>query len=364
MSVNATLMQGVNEVGMQAVINSYDLKPFYFPTLFPLKENMTLSWKALEATTGLKVAADVVARGASIPRKVREAIGKLQGEIPKIAVAREMDENTLTDYDIALALSSNNPNVKAIVEFWANDMEFCWTGVTAKLEWMALRQISTGKIIFQQDNNQSVLSEFAVDYQIPTSQKTGVAEKWSVAGAKPLNDFRKAITDAKKKSISPRFAFMNLTTFAKFSENEDVIKQSASFANVALGISQSPDLVTINSMIAKKPWLNGLQIVVIDQDITLEINGERKTENPFLDDVVMLSESKVLGNTYWKKPIDMNLQGSSAIKVMNGPVLIKKFSTEEPVTEVTQGIANAFPAWNGSGRSVLLDVESKAGFTK
>lgn len=56
-----TLMKGLNEKDMTAVINSYDLKPFYYPTLFPLRENYTLTWKTLEAQAGLKIAADLVA---------------------------------------------------------------------------------------------------------------------------------------------------------------------------------------------------------------------------------------------------------------------------------------------------------------
>ena len=50
-------------------------------------------------------------------------------------------------------------------------------------------------------------------------------------------------------------------------------------------------------MLARTPFLQGMSIAVIDQDITVEINGERKTGNPFLDDVVTLTESSVLGNT-------------------------------------------------------------------
>ena len=54
-----TLMRGLVEKDMQAVINTYDLKPYYYPTLFPLKETYTLTWKALEAQVGLKIAADL-----------------------------------------------------------------------------------------------------------------------------------------------------------------------------------------------------------------------------------------------------------------------------------------------------------------
>lgn len=64
-----TLMRGLVEKDMQAVVNSYDLKPYYYPTLFPLKETYTLTWKALETQVGLKIAADLVARGASVDKK-------------------------------------------------------------------------------------------------------------------------------------------------------------------------------------------------------------------------------------------------------------------------------------------------------
>lgn len=363
MAINQTLMQGLTEVDMQGVINTYDLKPYYYPTLFPLKTSMTLSWKTLEAVAGLKIAADIVSRGSSIPRKQREAISKLSGEIPKIAVSRILEENDLNDYDIALALASGNPNVQAIVEFWAGDMDFCWTGVAARLEWIALKQISTGKISLTSENNDAVVTEFDVDYQIPAAQKSGVTKAWTDATANPFNDLRGKIKAAKAKSINPKFAFMNLDTFGVMSENENVIKACASFASVALNISQTPTLEQVNAALRGLPNLNGLQIVIIDQDITTEVKGVRVTGNPFENDVVTLTESKVLGNTFWKTPIDMKLTGSSALKVMNGPTMIKKFSTEEPITEVTQGITNAFPAWSTSTRSLLVDVAHTT-FTK
>ena len=141
-----TLMRGLVEKDMQAVINTYDLKPYYYPTLFPLKETYTLTWKALEAQVGLKIAADLVARGATIDKKTRDAIARLQGDIPKIAVKRTKNEDELTDYEVMLAMTSQNPDLRALVEAWAEDTNFCWTAVAARLEWMALQEISLGKI--------------------------------------------------------------------------------------------------------------------------------------------------------------------------------------------------------------------------
>lgn len=356
-----TLMQGLNEKDMQAVINSYDLKPYYYPTLFPLTETPFLTWKMLEGQAGLKIAADLVARGATIPKKTREAISRIQGDIPKIAVSREKQEDELTEYDIMLAMAAQNPDLRAIVEFWAEDTQFCWTGVAARAEWIALKQISLGKVTLTNANNGSVVSQFDVDYQIPAAQKLGVNTSWSAGTAgKPFTkDFPAAIAAGKAIGVTYKYAFMNTATLAKLVQQEEVIKMCASYLSNLAGMAQTPALSDVNAAMLRKVAFNGLQIIEVDQDITIELpDGTRATGNPFEDDVVLYSESKVLGKTHWKRPIDMNMSNSVAMKVMNAHTMIKKYSDESPVREVTEGIANLFPAWNLAGRSVLQQTNN------
>lgn len=357
-------MKGLNEKDMNAVVNTYDLKPFYYPTLFPLRENYTLTWKTLEAQAGLKIAADLVARGASIDTKTREAIARIQGDIPKISVKRTKDDEALTEYDVMIAMTSQNPDLRRIVDFWAEDTQFCWTAVAARIEWMALTQISLGKIPITKDNNVSVISEYEVDYEIPANRKLGTKLSWKNAQtAKPFSgDFKAVVKAAKKEGISLKYAFMNTDTFADLVETKEAQEICASFAANALSIQQTPSLEQLNSALGRLPYLRGLQIVVIDQDITIELSdGTRPfSGNPFADDVVMFSESTNLGNTFWKRPADANVTGSVSIKAMNGHTLIKKFAEEEPLEEVTMGIANAFPAWTSSQRSYLLDTSHES----
>lgn len=298
-----SLMIGITERDMQAVINTYDLKPYYYPTLFPLKENYTLTWKALEAQVGLKIAGDLVARGASINKKTREAIARIQGDIPKVAIKRTKDENELNEYDIMVAMTSANPDLRALVEAWAEDTQYCWDGVAARLEWIALQSISLGKVTLTNDNNNSVITEYDVDYQIDATQKVGFqtgSAAWNTTGAKPFSkDFKAIVAKAKKKGISLKYAFMNLDTFALMVQTEEVTKLCASFAANALNIAQTPSLEQVNAAMKGLAYLRGLQVVVIDQDITIEKDdGSRITGNPFADNVVMFSESKVLGSTY------------------------------------------------------------------
>ena len=359
-----SLMQGLNERDMQAVVNSYNLTPFYWPTLFPLKQNLTLTWKALERKAGLRIAADIVARGSKLTAKTRQAIAKLTGDIPKVAIKREKDEDELNEYDLMVALASDDANLKALVEAWAEDTQFCWDGVASRLEWIALQTMSLGKVTLTNENNVGPLSEFDVDYEMG-ERKLGYfagSNTWDNVAAKPISkDFRGVTTAARKKGVNLKYAFMNTNTFAKFAEIEEVKKISASYVQNVLGATFTPTVDAVNTALKTLAYLHGLEIRVIDQNITVELsNGEEHTGNPFADDVVMFSESLVQGQTFWTVPTDFKREGTPAIKVMNGPILIKKFAEEEPIKEVTIGTANAFPAWLASGNSYLLDVTHDA----
>ena len=64
---------------------------------------------------------------------------------------------------------------------------------------------------------------------------------------------------------------MSLDTFATFAETAEVQKICASFAVNALNLQQTPSLEQVNSAMKTLPYLKGLQLVVIDQDITVEL---------------------------------------------------------------------------------------------
>lgn len=354
-----SLMQGVNEKDMQAIANSFNLRDFYYPTLFPIKKNISMTWKGLERQAGLRIAGDIVARGANLDQKSREALTRLQGDIPKVAIKRIKDENELNEYNILVAMTQGNQDLRSLIDAWAEDMKFCYTGVAARLEWTALKSISLGKIKLDNDNNVGPLSEFDVDYLIPSGHKAGFkAATWdNSTDAKPITqDFRQIVKAARKEGIYLKYVFMSLNTWAKFADCDEVKKIAASFAQNVLGVAFTPTVDQVNTALRSLAYLYGLQIVVIDQEISIEKkDGSIETGNPFEDDVCTFTESSVLGNTFYVEPADYKIQ-SPSYKVLTGHTLIKKYSTEEPLTEVTIGTANAFPAWFGSGRSYLLDT--------
>lgn len=355
-------MQGLVEKDMQAVINTLDLNDFYYPTLFPMKEQSTLTWKAIDAVVGKHIAGDMVARGASINPKSREVVSRIQGDIPKIGAKRIKTEDELNEYRILLALSAGDTTQRALVEAWAEDVEYCFRAVASRLEWIALQSISRGKVELTKLNNVDIVTEYDLDYQIDNQKKgyqTGSAAWSNPATAKPVTkDFRGIVALARANFHYPKFAVMNVETFAKFVETDEVKKMCASVYQNLAGTVYTPSLEQVNTMLKSQAYLYGLQVKVIDQDVTLELgDGSRESANPFVNDSVLFTESLSLGSTFWKRPIDMDAQGSVAIKAMNGHTCVKKFSIEEPIQEVTIGVANAIPAWSTSQRSWLMDVE-------
>ena len=359
-----SFMHALTEPDLQAEVQSYDYKPYYFPTLFPLKETSTLTWKTLQTKVGLKIAADLVSRGARVDKKARNAINRIMGDIPKVAIKRIKDEDELTEYDIMIAMHSTDPDMKTLIEAWAEDTKFCFDGVCSRLEWMALYMVShAGKLSVTSENNAHVISEYDADYEIPSTQKLGSYADWTSNPdtAKPISkDFKEIIKQSRAEGHRLKVAFMSVDTFNVFVETAEVQKICASYVANALDMQQIPDLQAVNKAFAKLPYLYGLQVVVIDQDIALEMpDGTlNAASNPFAANVVAFTESTVLGNTFYKVPIDMKLEGTPAIKALNQFVCIKKFGNEEPIEEVTMGIANACPAWSGSERCWFLDTKN------
>ena len=188
-----SIVQGLNEKDMQAVVNTYTLNDFYWPNIFPTKFTPTLTWKALATKLGIPVAADVVAFNSKSPRKTRRVVERKQGDIPKIDVAYDKEETDINEYNNLLHYAGTDEGAKAIVEWVYGDSEACWNGVNARLEWLALRALSTGKIVLDSTNNEGIVTEEAVTFLIPADQQSGssvIVNAANAATAKPITKIK------------------------------------------------------------------------------------------------------------------------------------------------------------------------------
>lgn len=355
-----TMIDGLTQQMIQARLNTADSKPFLFGQYFPVKKVNGFNWRTLTNQLAKShVAADVHADNGTILRKSRPVFESAQGDMPYIAISREMSRSEMKDYQTAAALAKDAAATE-LVNFWGADVDFCFEGVNSELEYIAWALLSkAGKLPFTTSNNATFANEFDLDYQVADDLKKATGTDWGTAAtADVIGDLANLIKQGKALGLNPKFAFVNLDTFYKIASAEQVIKACASFAQNALNISQTPDLAAVNAMLKKQAWLNGVQLVVIDQNVTRELqDGTQTSANPFDTDRLILAESEKLGSTQYDV---LNENSPLILKAQRAHIGVKKYGTVEPLGEVTIGEADALPVLDTAYRNIYVKTDGNA----
>lgn len=359
-TVTNTLIQGLTEKMVQARLNSADAKPFYFGKYFPVKKINGFNWKTLSTQIEKKnVAADLHTDNGTTIRKRRPSFQRAMGDIPFISISREMTREDIKAYQTELAFAQDDDAIK-LVQYWGEDIDYCFTGVQAEMEFIAWALASNaGKLAFTSTSNATFANEFDLDYDVDEFQKQSTTTDWANAGnADVIGDLAKLVKLAKDNNLNPKFAFVNLEELYRICSSEQVIKHCSSFAANALGISQTPDLTTVNAMLARQSWLNGLQLRVIDQTVTREFSdGTSKSENPFADRRLIISESERLGTTQYDILHEKN---DLILRAERAHTVVKKYGTSEPYGEVTIGQTDAIPVLDTAYRNLYVRTDKQS----
>ena len=357
--IRQTLIEGLNDKMVQARLNSADASQFYFGKHFPVTKVIGFAWKTLSNQLAAKnVAADLHTDNGTTIRKRRPIFESAKGDIPFISISREMTRAEIKDYQTALALAGEADAVK-LVQYWGEDVDFCFNGVQSELEYIALALVSNaGKLDFTTTNNATFANEFSLDYDVDEENKVSTSTDWSnAANADIIGDLVKIVKQAKARNLNPKFAFINLDELYKICSSEQIIKACASYIQNAVGMAQTPDLTAVNQMLARQAWLNGLQLRVIDQTISREFaDGTTTSANPFADSRMVLSETERLGTTQY----DVLRENSDLIlRAERAHTVVKKYGTIEPTSEVTIGQCDAVPVLDSAYKIVYVRTDKK-----
>ena len=171
MIINANnIIPEFSQANMNAIVSAYPLGDLQYRNFFPLSFNPSLSFGNLESAGSAKVMADIVAIGSRAPRKGREFITAIKGEIPKIEIARDMNEKdllTIQQLRQSVALFPNNAGIKnQLIDRIYEDIPFVIDGVNARMEWMAKQLVSTGVFTTSVTNNAGGVSNVKVDFGV------------------------------------------------------------------------------------------------------------------------------------------------------------------------------------------------------
>ncbi len=354
-----TLIYGLSQQMVETRLNSVDMKPFLFGTHFPVKKVTGFDWKTLtNQLTKKNVAADLHTDNGTIIRKRRPIFESAKGDIPYIAISREMTRAEIKKYQTELALAKDE-DAANLVQFWGEDIDFCATGVQAELEFIAWTLASNAGVCkFNTTTNATYANEFDLDYDVDEEQKQTALTDWGdSANADIIGDLVYLRKIAKARGLTPRYGFINLEELYRIASAEQIIKACASFASNALGISQTPTLAQINAMLGQQAWLGGLQLKVIDTDVTREFeDGTSTSGNPFADHRLVLSENEKLGSTQYDI-LDDDDASHSIIRAVRSHTVIKKYGTIEPKSEVTIGEADAIPVLDTAYRNLYVRTD-------
>lgn len=354
-----TLIHGLTQPMVQARLNLADASPFYFGRLFPVKKVNGFVWRTLANQLEKKnVAADLHSDNATVVRKRRPIFESAKGDIPFISISREMTRREIKEYQTERAFAQD-ADATELVQYWGNDIDFCFNGVQSELEYIALKLLSgAGKLEFTTTTNATYANEFDLDYDVDPEMKVKSSSDWAnKTSADIIGDLRGFIKLAKDNKLNPKFAFVNLDEFYKIASADQIVKACASFAANALGVSQTPDLTQVNAMLSKQAWLNGIQLRILDQTITREFSdGTQTSGNPFENCRMVLSESEQLGTTQY----DILQENSDLIlRAERSHTIVKKYGTVEPQSEVTIGQADAVPVFDTAYRNLYIRTDAK-----
>jgi hypothetical protein len=355
-----SLIKEVNIKGMTARFNTKNVIPLVFPNFFGIKKTDKLTWENLTGTAGVPVMADVISYDSKAPIKTRETVGKLSGDIPKIAIKRGMIESEWVKYQSLAADVSGQADLKALLDFVFEDFDFCYNGVRSRMEWLAMQAVSKGSISLVTTNNNGIVTEEAVDFGVPAGNKTGVAIDWaSHATAVPLDnieEWNEAIYAASGRSM--RYIVMRKGDFNDLKACTDTTTKISAWVNSNGKLLVTKD--TINEYLTANDLPN---IVVVKSSVRFE-NGEhtRSIVNPWENHRVLFCEDLKIGNIqHGPIPAESNAEVKKiATLAKKDFALITKWAELEPFAEWTKAEANAFPVLDDPASLYYMDVEHTA----
>lgn len=354
-----SLIKEFTQNDLQAVMDSYTLDEFYYPSIFPVMFTPTLTWRALSGEYGINVAADVVSYNSAAPKKTRNVVERLTGKIPKIEITRVKEESDLNEYQHLQYYYGSEEGQRALMAWVYGDTDFCFKGINARLEWLALRALSTGGFVLDSDNNAGIVTETSVDFGVPAEHKLSSSVAWkaeNAATATPISDIRAMVERATGEGILLKYLFMDIDTFYNMMATDEAVDFCSSWVP-QVGRIKVPNVDDVNMALVAHRLP---EIRIIDTYVTIEkADGTRQTVNPWEKGIVTFVPEMKCGYTYHAPMADEMVVDGVATKVKKEHILIKKYSTEDPVTEVTKGIANALPVWGNADRCYLYDTNAE-----
>ena len=358
MNINANnIIPEFSQPNMNAIIQAYPLGALLYRNFFPLEFNPNLTYSNIEGADGAKVMADIVAIGSKAPRKGRDFVENIKGEIPKVEIARDLNEKdliTIQQLRNAVAAYPTNAGIKAqLINKIYEDPQFCIDGVNARLEWMSKQLVSMGKYKTTDTNNGGV-ANVSADFRV---RAQNALKKWADADANPVEEIEKYQEEAKGKGYSYAVVVMSRATLNQVLKNKNTRAFVLGIPINATTILPDVRLEQLNAELTEK----GLPIIKVwESYVSVEgKNGEVTVANGWEEGNILFSTSAQLGVTQYTTTPEFTMSFADVMSksVKDNFILVNTFGHQDPILVSTKATAFATPVLNDSKRKLIIKTK-------
>ena len=351
-TVLQSIMPEFREPDLSALLEANPLGDLRFREFFPSEYKTGLTFGNLEGETGVKVIAPIVAMDSDVVLKGRDNSEAIKGEIPKVEVGRnktERDFFRLQELRNSVALNPRNANIKTqLINKVYEDAIFVTDSVNASMEFMAKSLLSQG---FYQANGVKIDFGVAVqnadlDWFLPANAAT----------FDPIKELQKVQKQALAKGFRYLRAVMDLATFNQFVASEKVVKFTASFAQNALGLAQTPTLAQVNSALLAQnlPVIDIWESYVNDE----AKDGTLTSKSGWVLGNIHLSGTDTFGNVQYTISPEASIDLNETSKLTtNEFILVSTIASAAPMSVLTKGTAFATPVLNSVKKRLILKTK-------
>lgn len=351
-----------NGITAQAILDRANdrFAPVWYPRYFRVANpTMSLDFTTIIGRSRVEAMASIIGHESEFPTRSRAGLEKVQGEVPTIAVQRQMTARDLRDLEILRRTPglTDRERINSIIDYVFNDFQYAGNTVNKAVDAMALQAISTGAITINAANNPDGIS-FTVPLLQEQNRKLNPVKAWTDPTADIIKDIEDAVEDGDSiANVTFEKVLVSLSLWRTISRNQSVRDFVQGYNNPGSNAKFAVTLATVNEALVESQ-LPPFEIV--NEKTGVEKDGIITPYKAWAEDNAVFIPSGELGvihNSYADEqitPIEGVQYG------LAGRILISRWRQRKPVIEWTSGEWKAFPGVEQIDQIFIMDTATPA----
>lgn len=324
--------------------------PYLYRTLLSRRYSLDGRWASILANY-TRVAADVVALDSELPLKSRDTLEKVTGDIPKLGLKLQLTEKQMKEIDGMIAQGLPE---EQIVRAIFGDTARVIAAIYERIEDLFLSEFSTGVGISTRSNGTGV----RIDVGYKQENQKGVAVVWNgnADTATPIDDFQKIFDKALEDGNTITDVYADDYALRAMYQSKQV-RESFAFLSGFVG----DKIPTLNfeqvARVVNTNW--GWTLHRVARKIKTELNGTRASHSPWAEGRVVFACDDTVGALVWTNVAEATRPVAGVTyQTADEFILAKRFSTTDPLKEITASEAMVIPVVDGVDRIYTLDSKT------